>query len=90
MALHSNIIALFSIVDARTNELISLFHLPCIKLVDFDASKPISYYYNLADYTNFNENYKILYDRFVDFAARNGLKFSSDAKPLSFSCKIIK
>ena len=87
IALHHNIKALFITIDSRTQEMIDLFHLPYIKKADFDESKALDYYFKLADYEKFNENYPKMYDRFIDFVSKNKLEFSKTAKALSFEAK---
>lgn len=73
IALWNNIPSLFVAIDSRTEELIRFFNLPCIKMNDFDESKPIEYYYELADYTEFNKGYEKKYNLFIDFLKKNGL-----------------
>lgn len=85
IALHQNIKALFITHDSRTQEMIDFFELPYIKLVDFDSAKSISYYYALADYTNFNNNYAKKFDSFIDFVKKNNLEISKSATPLQFT-----
>ena len=80
--MHGNIIslwegvpALFFSIDARMEELCDFFSLPRISARDFDASKSLEYYYNLADYTQFNKNYASLFKNFKEFLRKNNLEF---------------
>lgn len=84
VALWNNIKALFMVSDSRTREMIELFHLPFIELGSFDKEKSIEYYYEKADYTDFNRNYKKLYKNFLQFCQNNGLQLSEKAVKLSF------
>lgn len=77
---HGNVIsvwngvpALFVSIDSRTSEMIEYFKLPSISINDFDETKPVEYYYDLADYTEFNRNYAAIYDRFKQFLIKNGI-----------------
>jgi hypothetical protein len=53
--------------------MIEYFKLPSISINDFDETKPVEYYYDLADYTEFNRNYAAIYDRFKQFLIKNGI-----------------
>ena len=57
IALWENVPALFLTSDSRTKELCEHFSLPHIDINDFDRSKPVEYYYGLADYSEFHRNY---------------------------------
>lgn len=89
---HGNVVALwngmkslFIVSDSRTTELTDFFHLPTITFSEFDANKPLEYYYDKADYTNFNKHYPALFKAFRDFVKKNGLSFSEKATKLKFS-----
>lgn len=65
---HGNVIglwegvpALFLTSDSRTKELCSFFSLPQLDISNFDSSKPIEYYYSMADYSAFHSIYPKLY-----------------------------
>lgn len=73
IALWSGVPALFITVDSRTTEMCNHFKLPTISMNDFDAEKDIHYYYDLADYTQFNKNYALRLDEFIDFLKGNDL-----------------
>lgn len=87
IALWNNIKSLFIVSDSRTTELTKFFHLPTITFQEFDKNKPLEYYYNKADYTDFNKHYPALFRKFCDFAKKNGLTFSEKATPLKFTAK---
>lgn len=59
--------------------------MPSIELNAFDKDKPIEYYYELADYSEFNKIYHKLYKIFCGFVKKNGLVFSEKALPLQFN-----
>ena len=85
IALWNNIKSLFVINDSRTREMTAHFHLPAIERECFDKEKDLKYYYDLADYSDFNALYKVRYQEFMDFINSNGLEISKKAKPLSFA-----
>lgn len=87
LPLQQNIKSLFITIDSRTQEMIDLFHLPHIKKEDFNINKSIEYYFNLADYNDFNANYPKMYDTFTKFVSDNNLEFSEYATPLKFVAK---
>lgn len=81
---HGNVISvlagvpsLFIIVDSRTKELTDFFKFPTINREDFDPSKPLEYYYDLADYSEFNKNYPKRLDNFIRFCLDNNLELTS-------------
>lgn len=76
VALWNEIPALFFAIDSRTEELASYFNLPYIRMEDFDDSKPIEYYYELADYEAFNKKYSQVYKRYESFLKKNHLSIS--------------
>jgi len=78
---HGNVIpllegvpSLFIIIDGRMQEMCEYFKVPIIDVADFDANKSMDYYYEIADYTEFNKNYRSLYQKFEEFAHKNNLK----------------
>lgn len=73
VALWEGVPALFITVDSRTTELCKHFSLPTMQMKDFDAEKDIRYYYDLADYTQFNRIYATRLDEFIDFLKTNNL-----------------
>ena len=79
--MHGNIVALwegipslFMTMDTRMEELCEFFHLPSMSARDFDAEKPVEYYYELADYTEFNKHYHTCLNEFYTFIAKNHLE----------------
>lgn len=73
IALWNSVPALFFTIDSRTEELIRYFNLPYISIDKFDETKPIEYYYELADYSDFNREYHKKYKKYEDFLKKNGL-----------------
>lgn len=73
VGLWNGIPGLFITVDSRTTELCEHFSLPTMKMADFDDKKDIRYYYDLADYTDFNKNYSDRLDEFITFLKKNNL-----------------
>lgn len=88
IALWNNIKSLFLTVDSRTKELTDFFRLPAIDLNTFDENKNINYYYEKADYSEFNKYYPSIYDNFLDFIKKNKMVLDTSAKPLSFNEKL--
>ena len=84
IALWNNIKSLFLTVDSRTKELTEFFRLPTIDMNLFDNKKPIEFYYEKADYSEFNKYYPSIYKNFCNFIDKNGLIFSDKATPLAF------
>ena len=72
-ALLNNAKSLFIVCDSRTKEMTDFFYLPTMNIQDFDANKPLDYYYRLADYTQFNTIYPKRYEDFQNYLARNHL-----------------
>ena len=83
-ALWNNVKALFLVSDSRTREMTEFFRLPSMEMNEFDAEKPVQYYYEKADYSEFNKYYPLLFKNFQEFAKKNGLPFSERAEPLVF------
>ena len=73
IAITSGIPALTMVVDSRMDEMTRLFRLPTLPMEDFRLEKPLEYYYDLADYTDFNKAYPERMRVFRDFLQRNGL-----------------
>lgn len=69
----NNIPALFCVVDARTEEMVKWFKLPYIYMKDFDENKSVDYYYDLANYDEFNRQYMVRYSEFLDFLNVNNI-----------------
>lgn len=71
---HGNVIglwegvpALFLTSDSRTKELCRLFSLPQLDISAFDGTKPVEYYYEMADYSIFHSKYSKLYINWNDY-----------------------
>ena len=73
IGLWKNVPALFITVDSRMTEMCEHFKLPTISMKEFDAEKDIQYYYELADYTEFNKNYADRLDEYISFLKKNSL-----------------
>lgn len=71
--------ALLISIDRRMEELAIYHKIPFIKAADFDASKPLEYYRDLCDYSEFNKRFKTTYDVFVDYCAKNGVAIKTPA-----------
>lgn len=78
---HGNVIpllegvpALFITIDARTKEMCEYFQFPTIDIKDFDFNTSIEQLYEMTDYSEFNKNYRELYNRFENFARKNDLE----------------
>lgn len=74
IALWENVPALFLVSDSRTKELCEHFSLPRIDISEFDRSKPLEYYYELADYAEFHKNYPKRLAEWKEFLKVNGLE----------------
>ncbi|MCM1056642.1 MAG: polysaccharide pyruvyl transferase family protein [Firmicutes bacterium] len=73
VALWDRIPALFFAIDSRTEEMLRYFELPFIRPCDFDDTKPIEYYYELADYKAFNKGYEQKYLKYREFLTKNNI-----------------
>ena len=85
VSLWNNIKALFMTVDSRTKELVNHFKLPSISMQEFDRFKPIEYYYNKADYSDFHKTYSKCVDEFQAFLVINDLKIKSNTMKMQFA-----
>lgn len=65
-------------VDKRMKGMNDFFKIPSIDMEEFDAEKPLIYYREMADYSEFNKNYKIVYDNFVDYCNKNGVRLKKE------------
>ena len=73
LAIMNGIPALTMVIDGRMQELTRLFRLPVMDAADFSMEKPLQYYYDLADFTEFNRVYPQRLAAFRDFLDKNGL-----------------
>lgn len=81
---HGNVIsilagvpALFIVFDSRTKELTDYFKFPTLSVEKFDTTKSMQYYYDIADYAQFNKEYPKKLDNFIDFCLHNNLELYS-------------
>ena len=74
LAITNGIPALTMAIDGRMQEMTRLFRLPIMDPAEFDMQKPLEYYYDRADFTEFNRVYPQRLAAFRDFLALNGLK----------------
>ena len=61
-------------VDQRMKGMNDFYKIPSIDIKEFDLEKPLEYYRELADYSYFNENYAAVYDNFVDYCEKSGVR----------------
>lgn len=73
-AILAGIPALMVNVDKRMKGMNDFFRIPSIDIEEFDMNKPLKYYREMADYSEFNKNYKKAYDNFVDYCSKNGVR----------------
>ena len=73
ISMQNGLRSLFLTSDSRTTELTDFFCLPKMPVSEFDASKPIEYYYEKADYSQFNKRFEYLKDNFRAFSEVNGM-----------------
>lgn len=73
LAIMNGIPALTMVIDGRMQEMTRLFHLPTMDAADFTMDRPLEYYYDLADFTDFNRVYPHRLAAFRDFLDKNGL-----------------
>ncbi|MBQ8201123.1 MAG: polysaccharide pyruvyl transferase family protein [Clostridia bacterium] len=73
LAIMNGIPALTMVIDGRMQELTNFFRLPTMDARAFSMNRPLSYYYDLADFTEFNRVYPQRLASFRDFLRRNGL-----------------
>ncbi|MCD7879978.1 MAG: polysaccharide pyruvyl transferase family protein [Candidatus Gastranaerophilales bacterium] len=84
--IHGNIAAILAgvpalpiCVDKRMEEMAMHHKIPHIKLKDFDSTKPLQYYYDMCDYSEFNKIYKQNFDNFVDYCLKNGVALKNNS-----------
>ena len=73
LAIMNGVPALTMVADSRMNEMTRLFHLPTISTNDFSISQPLQYYYERADFSEFNRVFPKRMAEFRDFLRCNGL-----------------
>lgn len=74
LAVMNGIPALTMVIDGRMQEMTKFFRLPTLDMKDFSMDKPLSYYYDQADFSEFNRVYPQRLANFRDFLHRNGLQ----------------
>lgn len=72
-ALNNGIPALWMVIDGRMDEMTRLFRLPTMRMDEFRMDRPLEYYYDLADFTSFNQAYPERMRTFRDFIRVNRL-----------------
>ncbi len=85
LSLWNNIKALFIVTDSRTRELTSFFRLPVMEMDAFDRTRDLKFYYDYADYSEFNSIYKQRYMEFTTFLGENNISISENAKRVNFA-----
>lgn len=85
ISLWNNMKALFLTVDSRTSELTDYFKLPSIRMEHFKREKSIEYYYDKADYAEFNKGYHKKFENFQQFLNKNGIYICEDVERLQFA-----
>lgn len=73
-AVLAGIPALMVNVDKRMVGINNFYRIPSIDISQFDLDKPLEYYAELADYTEFNKVYPKRFDNFMDYCKRNGVR----------------
>ena len=73
IAMQNGLRSLLISSDSRTNELADFLCIPKLSISEFDASKPIEYYYEKADFSDFQKRFPYLKENFKSFAKTNGL-----------------
>lgn len=73
LAIMNGVPALTMVADVRMQEMTRLFRMPTLAVNDFDMDKPLSWYYDLADFSEFNRVYPQRLAAFKDFLRKNGL-----------------
>ncbi len=68
--------------DLRVREIADFFNIPCINYDKLTKKKGIQQIFDEADFTKFNETYKVRYNNYVKFLAENGLNSNLDVTSL--------
>lgn len=69
---------IFITTDNRMEELCTYHKLPYVRLSHFDNALSLQHYYELADYTYFNNNYAAAFDQFLDYCRKNDVRLKID------------
>lgn len=78
MAVLAGVRALFLTTDTRTAELTEFFGVPSLPTSQFDPTKSIQEYYEMADYGNFISSFHGKIANFCTFLAKNNLGVSKE------------
>jgi hypothetical protein len=70
-AINAKIPALPIVIDRRMEEICRWHKIPYVQMEKFDPSKPIEYYRELADYSEFNKAYASNFDNYLDYCRKN-------------------
>jgi len=65
-------------IDGRMKQLNRYYKIPSIDIENFDPNKPIEYYKELCDYSEFNKNYAKTYDNFIDYCKKNDVALKAE------------
>lgn len=79
IAITCGIPALTMVVDSRMDEMTRFFRLPTMPMGEFQLDRPLEYYYDMTDFTDFNKVYPSRLRAFRDFLAVNGLAEAAKA-----------
>lgn len=78
--IHGNIAAILAgvpalpiCVDKRMIEMCKFHKIPYIDINNFDSNKPLEYYKELCDFSEFNKHYQENYNNFVDYCKKNNV-----------------
>ncbi len=74
LAVMNGVPALTMVIDGRMQELTKHFRLPTMHMKDFSMDRPLAFYYDRADFSEFNRVYPQRLQSFLDFLRRNGMK----------------
>ncbi len=74
LAIMNGVPALTMTVDGRMRELTQLFKLPTMEMSAFSMDRSMAYYYDLADFTEFNRVYPQRLRAFLNFLHKNGIQ----------------
>jgi hypothetical protein len=67
-------------IDGRMRGLNRYHKIPSIDIEEFDPGRPVEYYRELCDYSEFNKNYSTSYDNFIDYCRKNDVALKSECE----------
>ncbi len=82
LSLQAGVPALFINYETSGRELCRFYHLPCIEIDQFDASKSVQEYYYMADYTDFYPLLQQKYKQFLEYLSENGVCISEPGEKI--------